>query len=169
MVVIAIIAIGYVGMIYPKVNPPLGAASGTTYTESVAFIGGATIGSTCFSTTTTGTLTATQLEKNSCLRAAPAGAGQATIAWTLPASTTVSNLLPLAGSCRSWWIDATGLAAATTTTIVAGTGVDLVGLDATGAGTGADVIDGTEQATLVMCRQTDGDVSAFMQEWIHAD
>jgi hypothetical protein len=147
----------------------LGVAAGPEHTESQYFNGGATVGSGCFSTSTTGTLSAAALKNYSCIYIAPTGAGQGVISLTLPASTTVSDLLPLKGGCREWFIDNTDVAAATTTTVVAGTGHDLVGLDATGAGTGADVIDGLEAATIRMCRQSTGDVITFMQEYIHAD
>lgn len=154
----------------PKVvAPTIGGSAGPEVTESQYFNGGATFGSQCFSTSTTGTLGTQTLKNNSCIYIAPTGAGQGVLSITLPATTTMGDLLPLKGGCREWFIDATDVAAATTTTILLGTGHDLVGLDATGAGTGADVIDGLEAATLRMCRQTTGDVITFMEEWIHAD
>jgi hypothetical protein len=150
--------------------PVLGAVTGPDNYVNTFFHAGLTYGGNCFSTSTTGTLTALTMERNSCITIAATGAGQGTLSITLPASTTLSNVLPsTAGACRSWWIDNSRVAAATTTTIVAGTGWDMVGLDATGAGTGADVIDGLEFAQLTACRQSDGDVVGLMTEWIHAD
>lgn len=148
----------------------LGAAPSPDVYQNTYFYAGLTYGGGCFSTTTTGTLTANMLEKNSCIYISADGAGQAALSLTLPASTTVSSLLPEgAGGCRDWFIDASDVAAGTTTTLVAGTGWDLVGLDATGAGTGADVIDGAEFGKLTACRQSDGDIVGYVQEYLAAD
>ncbi len=166
LVVVAIIAIG--GYVYQKpVN--LGAVPGNEFLSAVFLRGDATIGENCYATTTTGTMIPSVLERNSCIRIAAGGAGQGVIALTLPATTTLSNIIPYKGSCRAWWIDAQDVAAATTTTITAGTGIDLVGLDATGAGTGADVIDGNEFGKLTLCRQQDTDIVGYVEEYIHAD
>jgi hypothetical protein len=148
---------------------PFGASSGPVHTETQYFDGGLTFGSGCFATSTTGTLTSRTLRDNGCIRIAPTGAGQGVVSLTLPATSTMSDLLPKVGSCRVWFVDAGSVAAATTTTIVAGAGHNVVGLDATGAGTGADVIDGNEFGTIKMCRQSTGDVITFVQEYIHAD
>jgi hypothetical protein len=177
LIVVAIIAISsfFIGTPSVVVNvpeqtrAPLGGQPGPEYTDMQYFYGGAGLGSECFSTTTTGTLTARTLKDNGCIRIAAAGAGQAALSLTLPATTTMSSVLPRAGMCRDWFIDADGVAAATTTTIVAGTCNVVVGLDATGQGTGADVIDGDEMGTLRLCRLTNGDIAAYVQEYIHAD
>lgn len=169
VVVVLVAFIFFGGKTTEKIIERIGVTAGPEYTESQYFYGGQTFGSNCFSTSTTGTLLSSTLRDNTCIYIAPTGAGQGTLSITLPATTTMADLLPKVGSCREWFIDNTDVAAATTTTIVAGTGHDLVGLDATGAGTGADVIDGLEAATLKMCRQKTGDVVSFMEEWIHAD
>lgn len=175
LIVVAIIAISsfFVGQPAVVVNVPestkLGVAGGPEYTDMQYFYGGVGFGGECFSTSTTGTLTARVLKDNGCIRIAPAGAGQAALSLTLPATTTMSSVLPKAGVCRDWFIDADGVAAATTTTILAGTGNVVIGLDATGQGTGADVIDGDEMGTLRLCRLTNGDIAAYVQEYIHAD
>lgn len=166
--VVAALALAF-GVVSFTSDTPLGAAPGPEHTEHQYFIGGLTQGSNCFATSTTGTLTASVLNTNSCIYVSPSGAGQATLSLTLPATTTMGVLLPRVGDCQSWWVDASDVAAGTTTTFVAGAGHDVVGLDATGAGTGADVIDGAEYGRLTMCRQTDGDVTSFVQEWINAD
>ncbi len=174
IVTVIVVGILVLGALYfakapvAPVTPQQGAAAGPEYTERQFMNGGLTYGQGCFSTTTTGTLTQNAL-KNGCIVIAAAGAGQGTLSITLPASTTMPDLIPKAGNCTDVWVDATAVAAATTTTFVAGTGHNVVGLDATGAGTGADVIDGNEYATLTMCRETDGDVATFVREWIHAD
>lgn len=126
-------------------------------------------GNGCFATSTTGTLTEANLLNNDCIYITAAGEGQAVLALTLPATSTMTTLISSAGDCRNWFIDASDVDSATTTTITAGTGWDLVGLDATGAGTGADVLDGAEYGKLVACRQTDTDVIGYVEEWINAD
>lgn len=172
LVVVALVLSG-VAILKPSqiVNniPTLGAQAGPDYTETQRFNQSFVDGSGCYSTTTTGVLTSSVLSRNKCIVVSAAGAGQAVLTVTLPATSTMSELVPSKGSCRSWWIDASAVAAATTTTFAAGTGVNLVGLDATGAGTGADVIDGAEYGQLTLCRETDTDVTAFIQEWINAD
>lgn len=130
---------------------------------------GLTQGGGWFSYTADATLTEANLLANSGLYGSATGAGQAVISLTLPATSTMTTLIATAGDCRSWWIDASDLTAATTTTIVKGTGWNLVGLDATGAGTGADVIDGAEYGKLTACRETDTDVVGYVQEYLHAD
>lgn len=110
------------------------------------------------------TLTEAQLLAYNYLKFSAGGAGQAVIALTLPATSTMISLLPNAGDCRDWFYDAASLAAGTTTTITAGTGHDVIAYT-----TNDDVIDGGEFAQLTMCRQADGDVSTFTSEMLHAD
>ena len=169
LVVIIAIATGAVLFSSNTVEKIVGASAGPEHTEAQFFYGGASLGSNCFATSTSGTLTTRTLLDNGCIHITAAGAGQAVISLTLPATTTMSGILPKAGSCREWFINADDVAAATTTTIVAGAGHVLIGLDATGAGTGADVIDGDEFGTLKMCRLSNGDVASYVQEYIHAD
>lgn len=151
------------------ISENVGAISGPDVYSRMFLNAGLTTGGGCFSTTTSGTLLAGTLERNSCLRLTAAGAGQETVSWTLPASTTMSAIIPRVGDCSTWFIDASAVVAATTTTIVAGTGINLVGLDATGAGTGADVLDGNEFGRLMLCRQANTDIVGYVTEWIHAD
>lgn len=110
------------------------------------------------------TLTEAELLTSSVLKFAAGGAGQAVVALTLPASSTLATLLPSAGDMRSWIYDASDLAAATTTTITAGTGIDLIAYTAND-----DVIDGAEFAVLTCWRQADTDVSCITSELLHAD
>lgn len=123
----------------------------------------------CYSTTTTGVFSEANFLGNSCIYISAAGGGQGTLSMTLPATSTMTTLIPSQGDCRAWFVDASDVAAGTTTTFVAGTGHDVVGLDATGAGTGADVLDGNEFGKLTMCRSQDTDVITYVEEWIHAD
>lgn len=165
---VAVVVLAFLA--FPTETPTfVGSSVGPQHTEPQYFDGGATYGSGCFATTTTGTLTAGDLD-NGCIDIAPAGAGQATLSLTLPSAAAVtSRHLPKVGSCRDWSIDASDVAAATTTTFVAGANMDLVGLDATGAGTGADVIDGAEYARLTLCHQAGNRVTGYITEWINAD
>jgi len=150
-------------------DEPVGGTPGTEHTNSEFFNAGLSYGGGCFATSTTGTLTVNMM-RNNCIYITATGAGQATLSLTLPtAANLINEFLPVKGSCRDWFIDASDVAAATTTTILAGTSVDLVGLDATGAGTGADVLDGAEHGKLTLCRQTDNGVTGYIQEWINAD
>lgn len=149
-----------------KAEPKL---SGQDNYSNQYFQAGMTYGGGCFSTSTTGTLNAGMLDANSCIYITAAGAGQAALSLTLPATSTMGALLPNVGSCQDWFVDASDVAAGTTTTFVAGAGHDVVGLDATGAGTGADVIDGAEMGKITMCRQKGGDVTTYITEYIHAD
>lgn len=170
VIISALVAIGaFFAVSGTQTTEQLGASVGPEHFSTEFFYGGIVEGSNCYSTTTTGTMIPGVLSNNSCIVVASGGAGQAVLSLTLPASTTMNSVLPNKGSCRSWFIDTTAVAAATTTTIVAGTGWNLVGLDATGAGTGADVIDGNEYGRLTACRETDGDITGFVTEWIHAD
>jgi hypothetical protein len=123
----------------------------------------------CFATSTTGTITEAQLMDHSCIYITATGAGQAALVLTLPATSTMTTLVVNEGECRTWWINADDVAAGTTTTMTLGVGWDLVGLDATGAGTGADVLDGNEFGVLSACREDDTDVTGFIYEYIHAD
>jgi len=110
------------------------------------------------------TLTQAELENSNVLKFAAGGAGQAVIALTFPATSTMNNLIQKAGDCRTWLYDASDLAAATTTTLTAGTGHDVIAYT-----TNDDVIDGAEFSQITMCRQADGDVTTLVSELLNAD
>ena len=110
------------------------------------------------------TLTQAELSASSVLKFAAGGAGQAVIALTLPATSTLTTLLPNAGDFRTWVYDASALASATTTTWTAGTGIDLIAYT-----TNDDVIDGAEFSQLTCWRQADTDVSCIVSELLHSD
>jgi hypothetical protein len=82
---------------------------------------------------------------------------------TLPATSTMTTLLPNAGDMREWFIDNQHLAA-TTTTIAAGTGIDLIAVTAND-----DVIDGQEVSRLTCIRKADTDVYCIVSELLKAD
>lgn len=110
------------------------------------------------------TLTEAELLTSNYVSFTAGGAGQAVVALTLPATSTMTTLIASAGDCREWIYDASALAAATTTTITAGTGHDVIAYT-----TNDDVIDGNEFAIIKMCRQSDGDVTTFTSELLQAD
>lgn len=110
------------------------------------------------------TLTQTELLNNNVLSFASGGAGQAVIALTFPATSSLDQIIPNAGDMRTWLYDASALAAATTTTITAGTGMDLIAVT-----TNDDVIDGAEFAEITCWRQADTDITCLTSELLHSD
>jgi hypothetical protein len=141
-----------------------GSTSVTGETVVEGFTQGGGVGTLTDANGGTYTLTQAELLASNYLKFAAGGAGQEVVALTLPATSTMTTLIPTAGQCRTWIYDATALAAATTTTVTAGTGHDLVAYT-----TNDDVIDGNEFAEITMCRQSDGDVTTFTSEILHAD
>lgn len=113
-----------------------------------------------------GTYTLTDAELDSCstFTLTASGAGQEVVALTFPATSTMALTIPNAGDCRDWLYDASAVAAATTTTLTAGTGHDIIA-----ATTNDDLIDGAEFAQITMCRQSDSDVTTYVNELLHAD
>lgn len=92
-----------------------------------------------------------------------ASSTQAALTATLPATTTFP-LPPEAGAYRSWVIINPFLAAATTTTIAAGTGIDLQEPD------GQNVVIGiTNYAWLTCVRLASTDIACSVDETIPAD
>jgi hypothetical protein len=87
----------------------------------------------------------------------------ATATFTLPATSTLSSIIPTAGDTRSWILhNATSSTMALT--IGAGAGMDLIGVD-----TNVDVIDATEYAELECWRQPDLDLTCRVSELLHVD
>ena len=83
---------------------------------------------------------------------------------TLPATSTMTTLLPNAGNHREWLIYNASTTAAVAITITAGTGIDLIGVTAND-----DVIDGNEYSTLNCHRKANTDVVCRLTEEIHVD
>lgn len=113
-----------------------------------------------------GTYTLTQAEMQACnyMYIPAAGAGQEVITLTLPATSTLTTLIPKVGDYREWLIDSSDLATATTTIIAAGTGVDMIAISAL-----EDAIDGGEYSELRCWRKSDTDVACITSELINAD
>jgi hypothetical protein len=112
-------------------------------------------------TATAGTLTASELQRYSVFEYV-ANTGNTTL--TLPATSTIDNIITRPGESRTWWIHNATTTAATTLTIAAGTGMDLIGYT-----TNDDVIDGTEYAQLTCYRQIDTDLTCETTEVLHVD
>lgn len=175
---VAVLAVGFLNYAKDPVNVvvtddgdtrvierQVGGFPGPDVYQNMFFHAGLTYGSSCYSTSTSGVITASSLERNSCIYIDALSGAQATIAITLPASTTLDNVLAFSeGGCRTWWIDASDVVAATTTTMTAGTGWNLVGYD-----NDDDVIEGAKYGALTACREEDGDVTGFLSEFVAAD
>lgn len=86
------------------------------------------------------------------------------LALTLPATSTLTSVIPTAGDSRDWWIQNLHTTAATTTTITIGTGIELQG-----DGTGDDVINGGVWGKLSCFRQASTDVVCHVVEFVAAD
>ncbi len=107
------------------------------------------------------TLTEAELAANSIIEIVSTSSPLLTL--TLPATSTMKSLLPKVGDIREWIID-NQHAAATTTTITAGTGIDLIAVTAND-----DVIDGVEKARLTCWRKFNTDVGCIVSELLNAD
>ena len=120
-------------------------------------------GSGVFATTTvaTATLLASSITDYSYLAVTPADANTAL---TLPATSTLSDLIPNAGQCYTIKLENVSSVAATTTTIVAGAGMDLQEPDGQNV-----VIGGTSYANIEFCRRSDTDMVVTVDETIVAD
>lgn len=143
-----------------------GIVSGTTglftgYLDSNAgFVEGGQL--TVSTTSAARTLTAAEMKAAKVISIADT-AGSAVLALTLPATSTMSALLPNAGDSQSWVIDNLHSDAATTTTITAGTGVDIDGTTAND-----DVLNGGVSGRLQCWRLVNTDVRCIVEEMVDA-
>lgn len=125
-----------------------------------------TQGGGCYATTTVATaLTLTEDEMNT-YNCFIFTSGNTNFTYTLPATSTLSSLLPEVGDMREWLFDNT---ASSTLTIVAGLGIDLIAVT-----NADDVIDGTEHARLTCMRTNAGaadgiDITCITSELVDAD
>ena len=164
-VAVLVVVLGFV-FVPRVVNQTLGAQAGPDFFVHANFLEGLTDGGGVFSTTTTaatGVLTAAQMEKNKIFRfLGSATAAAYTI--TLPASTTMSNVLKSPGDYRTWVFENGYTASATTTTIAAGTGIDLQEPD------GQNVVIGINNYAFLTCfREASTDIVCSVDETIPAD
>jgi len=116
-------------------------------------------------TSATYTLTQAELANANVIKIGPT-AGAAAMTLTLPASTSFTTLLPKNGDTRDWIIWNAHTAAATTTTVAVGTGIDLQGDT-----TGDDVINGGVFGKLQCTRlgTTDPMMMCYVNEGVAAD
>lgn len=171
VVVTVAVAIALVGLYLAQDNQAvtLGSSEDTTNFTSVAVFEESvtTGGNTCTLTDANGgtySLTDAELTRCSYLTFAAGGAGQAVISLALPATSTMKTTIPRAGMCKTLIYSAINLSAATTTTITAGTGHNVLAYTVAD-----DVIDGQERAQLTLCRLANGNVDAFTTEILNAD
>lgn len=118
---------------------------------------------TVATTSATYTLTQAELASGNVIRVTTQ-AGAAALSLTLPATSTMTTLLPASGDLRRWIIANEHTSAATTTTIIAGTGIELQG-----DGTGSDVINGGVWGALECYRRVSTDVVCIVHEYVAAD
>lgn len=160
------------GISADSTSPSAGEVRGTTLTTTgAATISGETDlegltqgGNTLASSTSAaaGTLTEADLLANNVLDV------ESTIsvafALTLPATSTMTTLLPNAGDYRHWVISNASTTAAVVMTVTKGAGIDLIGVD-----TNVDVIDGAEWSVMNCYRKVDTDVVCELSELVHVD
>jgi hypothetical protein len=176
LLAVAALAFGIVSISQPSQpdnqnGPTLGVASGPDVYVPYFFLDslyGAdfTQGGGIFSISTTSasyTVTQADLAASSVISVA-SNATSAAISVTLPATSTLTTLLPKAGDFRTWQFQNLHTAAATTSTIVAGTGIDLIGVTAND-----DVINAGAKARLTCYRQASTDVVCQVFEFVAAD
>lgn len=96
------------------------------------------------------------------------GAGTLAITITLPATSTMTTLIPNAGDTRSWFYDPSGYVAATTTTFAAGTGIILMEPN-DGDDSNVVIAGATGAAMITLMRRSDEDVYAVIEEISDAD
>src|SRR3990167_4520375 len=89
--------------------------------------------------------------------------------FTLPATSTMINIIGELGASRKWLIHNATTTAATTLTLVAGAGMDLVGVT-----TADDVIDGGEYTQLICTRipyvtATNENIACIVDELLNVD
>lgn len=170
LVIVGLIAVGgyFVGgttVVNPVTKETIvGSAPGPDLTERTTTLGGfAQAGVTTIATTSaTLTLTDRQLAFARVISVSDMGAGQAALALSLPASSTWASL-PKVGHSQSWVIDNLPATAGTTTTITAGTGVDIDGTTAND-----DVINGGVSGTLTCWRLPSTDIRCIVEEMVDA-
>jgi hypothetical protein len=142
-----------------------GAISGTTITGTgAATVGNLNYGATTVASSTsnaTETMLVSYLTTYSGVDYTP---GLVAVTLTLPATSTMTDFIPNAGDCQAFRLRNLDSVAATSTTIAAGTGIDLVENE-----NGDVVIEGGNEARMLFCRELDTDVTVYVDEYIAAD
>lgn len=132
-------------------------ASGATVVSTLTSGGGVTATST---SNAAETLLATDIDTENWVAYTPAD-GNTSL--TLVATSSFPGI-DTAGQCRQIIFENASSVAATTTTLVAGAGIDLQETDG-----GNVVIGGNNYAVVDFCRRSDTDIAAFVTETIPAD
>lgn len=138
--------------------------SGALSTSGNANVGNLTYGLTTVASSTSNsaeTLLASYLSSYSGMDYTPSGDA---VTLTLPATSTLTSVIPNVGECMDWRIRNTSATSASSTTIAAGTGMDLVENE-----NGDVVIEGGNEAQIKFCRELDTDVTVYVDEYIAAD
>jgi hypothetical protein len=143
-------------------------SSGAISTSGSSTVGAFTQGGSILNIATSAsayTLTQAELSAASVIEIEAVSGAQSALALTLGAtSTSWTSLIPTAGQSRTWIIEDNHTAGATTTTITAGTGIDLIAYTVND-----DVIDGGEFAQLTCWRKENTDVGCITTEVLAAD
>ena len=155
------------GFVLMTGNEVLGATSGTTHVFPERFLAG--FGGAVLATSTTGTtctLRESDLNKYSVFELTP---NTASATWTLPATSTLATLLKNVGDTKSWVFQNATTSTGINTTLAAGTGWNLSGVD-----TNVDVIAGAAYTArvsqYVQCyRQSNKDIHCNIDEAIAVD
>lgn len=152
------------GEVRTVVERQLGASAGPDIYSDLRVHGNLTSGGRHYATTTTAstyTMVRAELAPYNVLEINPG----ANITITLPATSTMTDIVPDAGDVRDFFIRNASTTAATTITLAAGAGMDLQKNEDT-----ADLaIAGLDWAKLTFIRQSSGDITVIMSEWIEAD
>lgn len=122
------------------------------------------------SSVTTGTLAESDILNYDTLLYTPGGAA-ATKILTLPATSTITSMVPTAGDIQETCIYNATSTAASTITLAAGAGMDLerVATSTTSGAVSVLVIPANGYACLKFVRQTDTDIGALMTSYINSD
>lgn len=171
LLLITTLSFGFAFFNQGEVVIPLGSGSGSEHYNKEFFRdglfgskfseGGGII--TVATTSATYTLTQAELASGNVISISSV-AGAAALALTLPATSTMTTLLADVGEARTWYIENLHTAAATTTTITAGTGIELQGI-----ATGDDVINGGVWGKLACYREASRNVTCIVNEYVAAD
>ena len=166
IVTVLALFIGYLAYTKPETPEPttdLGATPGTDHVNHEKFQSGVTEGGvyTIATTSASWTLTNAEMRRSKVISISSTPFGEA-MTLTLPASTTWATL-DRNGTAQTWIIDNLHTAAGTTTTVTAGTGVDIDGGTAND-----DILNGGVSGTLTCWRLPNSDVRCIVEEFVDA-
>ena len=155
------------GNVDASITSDTGTFSSTLDVTGETSVQGFTQGGGCTASTTVATTelwTEADLLGSNCFTYS-GGAGTAAITITLPATSTMTTLMPNAGDTRAWFYNPSAYAAATTTTFAAGAGIILMEPD----GQNVVIAGATSAAWLECIRLANTDVSCTVDEVVDAD